>query len=420
MTADEDVMIATASLFVEVLKGEACDPAKVSKFLEQGADLMAINSEGSTALLTAVRSEAPAEVTAALLEHGACPDVTGKEGITPLQQVRQLQRQSVGDSARLDCCACALQQHGAVQPEDTEPQERRQQLRETFGLKMVAALLTLQSPLALPLEVLEVMHLLFRELPLEVLKQALEPQAFRALTALLQHFVGATDNLSTALVGCRIMRALYSRGDPTLQYIVRSHGALRWSERLSATKDIAQCGLYRQAHHEKVTPEELSREAKALYDDLCAGQAGQPEEEEWHANSRLVQIVAPLNGRTLETPEWVAASKEALTAFRELLKKTEKGTMQEERCTAYELERAGMPGLLLRFLKQHAPPGGTDPIKHPSMHPERWAFFREVFSEQTKQTRKGLIRLMKPFTLSSRQARNTLSGAGRRREDSKH
>jgi len=397
MTADEDVMIATASLFVEIHKGEACDPGKVNRFLEQGADLMAVNSEGSTALLAAVRSEAPAEVTTALLEQGACPDVTGKEGVTPLQQVRQLQRQSIGDGARLDRCACALQQHGAVEPEDANAQEHLQQLRETFGLKMVSALLTLQSPLALPLEVLEVMHLLFRELPLDVLKQALEPQAFRALTALLQHFVGATDNLSMALVGCRMMRALYSRGDPTLQDIVRSHGALRWSERLSATKDIAKCGLYRQAHHEKVTPEELRKEAKALYDDLCKGQAGQPGEEEWHANTRLVQIVAPLNTRTLETSEWAGMCKEALAAFRELLKKTEKGTMQEERCTAYELERAGIPGLLLHFLKQQAPPGGTDPIRHPSMHPERWAFFREVFSEQTKQTRKGLIRLMKAF-----------------------
>jgi len=121
--------------------------------------------------------------------------------------------------------------------------------------------------------------------------QALEPQAFRALTALLQHLVGGTDNLSTALIGCRIMRAVYSRGDPTLQYLVRSHGALRWAQRLSSTKDVAQCGLYRQLHHEKVTPEDLSREAKALYDELCQGAEAEGaalagDSEEWKVNAR--------------------------------------------------------------------------------------------------------------------------------------
>ena len=42
---------------------------------------------------------------------------------------------------------------------------------------------------------------MLRELPISVVKQALEPQAFRALTALLQHLVGGTDNLSTVARG---------------------------------------------------------------------------------------------------------------------------------------------------------------------------------------------------------------------------
>lgn len=56
----------------------------------------------------------------------------------------------------------------------------------------------------------------FRELPRDALKPALEPQAFRARTALLQPIVGAIDNNSTALVGCRTMSAIYSCGDPSL------------------------------------------------------------------------------------------------------------------------------------------------------------------------------------------------------------
>ena len=171
MTADEDVMMATAALFAEVSRGEASDVAKVSKFLEQGADLMAINGEGCTVLLAAVGSGAPLEVHRVLLDNGACPDATSREGVTPLQQVLTLQGQG-GDGARLAEIAELLEKHGAEQPKEPFGEQLRK-LRETFGLKMVSALLTLQSPLQWPVEVLEVLHLLLRELPMDVIKQAL-------------------------------------------------------------------------------------------------------------------------------------------------------------------------------------------------------------------------------------------------------
>merc|ERR1711879_456881 len=183
----------------------------------------------------------------------------GQDGTTPMQLLRRMTAEGNCDSTWLVACMDALQRHGAtsLEKDDDGLEKKIEVLRETLGLKMVGSLLTLQTPLALPVEVLEVLHLLLRELPMSVVKQALEPQAFRALTALLQHFVGGTDSLSTAVIGCRIMRALVARPDPTLQYLVRSHGALRWAQRLSSTKDVAQCGLYRQPHHEKVTPDEL-------------------------------------------------------------------------------------------------------------------------------------------------------------------
>jgi hypothetical protein len=396
MTADEETMMATASLHLEVSKGEGCDLAKVTKHLQGGADLMAVNGEGCTPLLAAVRSGTPAEAVVALLEAGACPDATGREGVTPLQQVMHLQSLGIGDAARLAACAEVLKKHGAVPPDGVNHKERIRQLSESFGLKMVGSLLTLQSPIALPVEVLEVLHMFFKDLPLEVVKQSLEPQAFRALTALMQHLVGSTDSLSTAVIGSRIMRAIYSRPDAALQEVVRSHGALRWSQRLASTKDIAQCGLYRQHNHEKVLPEELCKEARALMAELKVGSvSGDDDCEEWRSNARLVEIVTALDLQSSDAEERVVAAKEALVVFRELLKKTEKGDLTEDRCAAYELEKASMPGHILRFLKHRAPTGIMDPIRQPSMNPDRWAHFREVFGDSTKQARKGLARLVK-------------------------
>lgn len=391
MTSDEDTMMATAGLFLEVSKGTSCDSEKVVKLLQQGADLMAANGEGCTALLSAVKSECSVEVLTTLLENGACPDVSNREGITPLQQVMTLQAQGQGDPERLRGCMEVLQRHGAVPLGDVAPSTVLEQLRDAFGLKMIGSLLMLQSPATLPMEVFEVVQLLFRGLPRRVVKQSLEPLAFRALISLFQHFVGGTDNVSTAWLGCRIMRAVYLQNDTTLQYLVRSHGAPRWTRRLAVTRDVAQCGLYRQPHHEKVTPEELSKEAKALCE--LFGDEGTENPEEWRANSKLAEVVAALDVR--DGPGDIAVMKEALISFRELLKKTEKGTLNEERCTAYELEKSNMPGILLRFLKYHAPASTSDPIRHPSLNEERWAFFREAFSGLTKQTSKGLVRLMK-------------------------
>lgn len=407
MTADEDVMMATAGLFLEVQKGDSVDLSKVNKLLQQGADLMAANGEGCTALLAAVETSAPLEVVNTLLENGACPDVSSRDGTTPLQLVMRKQTSGDGDAAWLAAVAEALRKHGAMVPEsDKGVDEMIEKLRETFGLKMVASLLTLQSAPALPVEVLEVMHLLLRELPLRVVKQALEPQAFRALSALLQHFVGGTDSLSTAVIGCRLMRALHMRNDQTLRYLVTCHGALRWSKRLASTKDVAQCGLYRQPPHEKVTPEELCKEAKALHDELMSGRAGEGEaargaDEDWRQNTKLVEIATTFEAceADCQSPERLAAATEALLSTRELLKKTEKGAITEERVAAYELERSNMPGLLLRFLKHRAavPAEGdaADAVRHPGMNAERWAAFRDAFGDSTKHARKGLGRLMK-------------------------
>lgn len=132
--------------------------------------------------------------------------------------------------------------------------------------------------------------------------------------ALREPKVGGTDNLGVALVGCRIMRALYKQPDPRLRYLIRSRLATkrgRWVSRswgcamgqaaygrchtvarrvacgvalhgdesqlvgglfhgcrstaapFSWSKGIkhvtcVRCGIYRQGHHDKVSVEELS------------------------------------------------------------------------------------------------------------------------------------------------------------------
>ncbi|CAE8601169.1 unnamed protein product [Polarella glacialis] len=400
MTADEDVMMSTAGLFLELANGPSCDAGKVTKLLEQGADLMAVNGEGCTALLLAVRAEVPVDAVTALLEAGACPDASGREGVTPLELVLRFQQgEGRGSQEQLTQYAEALKGHGATLTESkADHEERVLSLRRAYGLKMVGALLTLQSPLLLPVEVLEILHLLLRDLPVTVLKESLQLQAFRALTALLQHLVGGTDNVSVALVGCRIMQALCSQPDPTLRYLVRSHGAKRWAERLSTSKDIAQCGLYRQPSHEKVPTEELRREAQALHQELLKEETpseGEAQDAEaWRSNATLREVVRALEGASEPTPGRMAPA-EGLFALRDILKNTEQGSISDERCSAFELESAAVPKRLMQYLKYQAPPAVGNLLCHPAVNPERWDCFNEAFGDTSKQSRKGLARLMK-------------------------
>lgn len=437
MTADDDVMVATTNLFSEVSNGEACDHSKVNSCLQQGADLVATNGEGSSSLLAAVRAGVSAEVVGTLLENGAYPDVAGREGVTPLQYLTNLQREQASDAAganpaetsRISQCIENLRKHGAELQDEPVPGDRLTRLRETFGMKMVTSLLTLQSPISLPVEVLDVLYLLLKELPLETLIQALEPQAFRALSALLQHFVGGTDNISIAMVGCRIMRALYSRSDPTLRHLVLSHGAERWVRKLASLKDAAQCGLYRLPHHDKVTPDDLNKEANALLQEVSQSSSGPDQadrmqeveeqadagvrDDQWRQNARLVQVVDAMKATegvsSLPPTETdcddvqgsfpkATCPRDGLFAFRELLKMTEKGGLSEERITAYEMEQSNLPGELLDYLQHVGDTGNSNTsnqLNCPRVDVKRWNNFREAFSERTKQSRKGMGRLMK-------------------------
>ncbi|CAE8625894.1 unnamed protein product, partial [Polarella glacialis] len=400
MTADEDVMLATAYLFLELARGDCCDPDNLSKSLKKGADLMAVNGEGCTALLLAVRARVPVEAVRVLLEAGACPDAAGREGVTALELALRFQCEGGGDEEEhLGQLVELLKKHEAILMDSkAQHEESLKKLREVFGMKMVGALLTLQLPASLPVEVLDVLRLLFRELPQALLLEALEPQAFRALTALLQHLVGGTDNMSVALVGCRLMRALYSQSDPRLRYLVQSHGAKRWAERLATAKDPAQCGLCRQlSNTEKVTMEELSREAQALSDELGTGLEVEPMEqsEEWRSNKPLLEVVQALQGASEEVPGRMAPA-EGLFALRELLKTTEKGSISDERCSAYELEKADVCGQLVQFMKYQAPESPGDSRRSaPLVNPDRWGVFIEAFGEASKQSQKGIGRLMK-------------------------
>jgi len=388
--ADEDVVMATASLFLELAKGSHCDVAKLTKLLQQGADLAAVNGEGCPAILLAVRAEAPVPALTVLLENGACPDAAGREGVTALELLLRKERDESADAEWIRQSADVLRRHRAMLEGTQEEHEARIiELRRTFGVKMVGALLTVQSPMTLPTEILEALHLLFRDLPTEVVKESLEPQAYCALTALLQHLVGSNDNLGVALGGCRIMRALYNQPDLKLRYLIRSHGVRRWTERLSG--DITQCGIHRQTHQDKVTQEELSKEAQLLNEELRQVREGETADfdTEWRSNQKLVEVVESLEA-VREDTTGSAPGADGLFALRELLKKTEKGGIDDERCAAWELEQAGVPGQMLHYLKTE-----SDQSTVATVNAERWKLFTEAFGDASKQSKKGLTRFIK-------------------------
>eukprot|EP00435_Cladocopium_sp_Y103_P036510 s1115_g9.t1 len=180
-----------------------------------------------------------------LLENGACPDAAGREGVTALELLLRKEREESADaewirrqpilrwrsnvqmsgarpqgvlprSNDLDDLGVLRRNRATLEATQEEHEARIIELRRSFGIKMVGALLTLQSPTALPAEVLEALHLLFRDLPKEVVKESLEPQAYCALAALLQHLVSCLNGAVPLAIGAWTGDAVFRRWKPVL------------------------------------------------------------------------------------------------------------------------------------------------------------------------------------------------------------
>eukprot|EP00931_Biecheleriopsis_adriatica_P047296 TRINITY_DN27247_c0_g1_i1.p1 TRINITY_DN27247_c0_g1~~TRINITY_DN27247_c0_g1_i1.p1 ORF type:complete len:1914 (+),score=472.63 TRINITY_DN27247_c0_g1_i1:852-5744(+) len=118
-------------------------------------------------------------------------------------------------------------------------------------------------------------------------------------------------------------------------------------------------------------------------------------DSEWRSNEKLAEVVEALQNAFEPMPGRLAPV-EGLFALRELLKKTEKGSITDERCAAFELEKAEVPREMLRYLKvDGASATSLQPGQMAQENSDGWKLFHEAFGDHSKQSRKGLARLMK-------------------------
>eukprot|EP00930_Biecheleria_cincta_P041545 TRINITY_DN2849_c2_g1_i1.p1 TRINITY_DN2849_c2_g1~~TRINITY_DN2849_c2_g1_i1.p1 ORF type:complete len:800 (+),score=158.27 TRINITY_DN2849_c2_g1_i1:104-2503(+) len=243
--AGKGAMAATVGVFSEVAKGPACDQAALSRHLQRGADLLAVDGLGYPALLVAVATGTSTEALTALLDAGIGVEASGAAGLTAIDQARLRARSAAEASAE----NTAMDETGSVEellvsrgalaelPSGLSPEEQLRRLRESFGRRLLEPILNSHSASAMPTELLEVLELLVQGLDLKVLVEGLKPgPALRALSGLLQHFVGGADGVKTALMGCRICRALLAKGEEAFLSLVQSHGVLRWARWLASRK----------------------------------------------------------------------------------------------------------------------------------------------------------------------------------------
>mmetsp|Transcript_89616 Transcript_89616/g.159100 ORF Transcript_89616/g.159100 Transcript_89616/m.159100 type:complete len:2405 (-) Transcript_89616:69-7283(-) len=348
---DEEVMAATTSLFGEVSKGAFCDAAEVRRLLRQSADVSATNAEGRTALLGAAQSGCSMEVFAILLEAKSCPDQADRCGATALQLYEEAAESSELRMQLWRHGATELCKAGSLTASPSE--EALDFLKEELTTHLLGPLLGLHglggessSP---PAEALEVVQLLLRHLPQQMLSRALilqdsdpAPMAAAALGKLLQDAVQGTSGPMSALQSMRLARALKARSkeEPEMLTFILRHGVHRWAHQIAAMKDPVQGGAFGPAcqHEKTVSSEELTREAKALDDEL----GGDMEFEIWRSHGSLAGVARSIE-RAITTS--VASDiREAFAAVHNLL--------VSPRCTAYELETSNLAGHLLQLLGQ--------------------------------------------------------------------
>ena len=211
-----NALMATIGLFTEVANGENCDQAAISRHLQRGADLAATDGAGYPALLLAVSCGVPSEVLQQLLDNGACHEVSGPAGVTPWEKAC-LESQVPCVSARKEL----MEKHQALLQPGEVHRLQLENLREAFGRRILGPLLTSYPAHAIPTELLEVLQLLLQRLDFQVIIACLDAPCIRALSRLLQHIVSGADGLKTALVGCRICRALISRDEEGFDQLVK-------------------------------------------------------------------------------------------------------------------------------------------------------------------------------------------------------
>ena len=230
-----NALMATIGLFQEVTAGEAGDQTALARHLQKGADLAATDGAGYPALLLAVRMGCSLQVIQQLLDAGACPDASGPLGVTPLSQAHSdaLRQRDREDAAELAQNVEALLREATTDMDvDTDGLKP---LQEAVGRRILTPILTSYAANAIPAELLDVLQLLLNGLDFDVLLDCIDASSLRAISRLLQHIVGGADGLKTALLGCRVCRALAKRHQ-VFAHLVQGHGVLRWATWLAARK----------------------------------------------------------------------------------------------------------------------------------------------------------------------------------------
>lgn len=231
-----NALMATIGLFQEVTAGEAGDQSALARHLQKGADLAATDGAGYPALLLAVRMGCSLQVIQQLLDAGACADASGPLGVTPLSQAHsdalqpRLEREDAAELAQN--VEALLRETTTDMDVDTDGLKS---LQEAVGQRILTPILTSYAANAIPAELLDVLQLLLNGLDFHVLLDCLDATSLRAISRLLQHIVGGADGLKTALLGCRVCKALASRHQ-VLAQLVQCHGVLRWATWLAARK----------------------------------------------------------------------------------------------------------------------------------------------------------------------------------------
>ena len=386
MVVEEELMMATASLYQEIKSCDEVNKQKIERCINSGADPFAFNGEGMNVLLTAI-DEGKIGVVRALLELGVCPDADSFSG-TPLELAQKLGHVEIEQMLIDHGCTTQLpvdQGPGPGVGAGAAHSKTIEEWRSEVARRLLAVLFanvgklnkasasaegaSSSSSSGSSQDCVSVLVDLITKCSREDLVDALQVQR------VAQDFAGflqssfASDSIASARLALQVVGSVLAKKDTTLTKFLLASGAQQFASKLITSKNSEYSmvsGSGRSDRENNV--DELHKTAKIIAEKFALQEA---EFGSVFTHPSLESLSSKLENGDLA----------ALDQLRTVLRKMKRIDFRESDrfLTPYMLDRYGIAKKLLNFFHGVKVMEGNHFIASGSVE-DRWQAFHEIFA----------------------------------------
>ena len=354
---DEELMMATASLYQEIVSETPCD-AKMSRLLQQGADHFIYNGEGKNILMASIEKQEPS-IVKLLLDNGVCPDADSCNG-SPLEIARAKGNQEIikllTEAGAEDAVAVDIKETKTLEHWRSEVARRL--------LNVLFAIVKAHENSSAGPDCIIVLKDLIAKVRKEDLVDAMHVQKVAQDFADFLASSFASENLLQCTRALQVIGSVLAKKDTSLSKFLLAAGAAKFAESLSKVdkKDLSLTSTTGAS----TSVGEITKTAKMIADQF--------QEQESKLSGILTNPDLQAVSAKLEQGD-----NSALVLLRDVLRKMKRIDFRQEHfLSPYILDRYGIGKKLLNFFHGVKVMEGNHFVASGSIE-DRWQRFHEVF-----------------------------------------